>query len=136
MLRVTQTQASGFKDYPLLHCSPLSQEAIMPLWQLLRNAQSATHPTALDLMWPQGTARVTAPQSSCSSSRFSCKLAKHQKCVHENFSNIINIPMLHSLMWVCLISPNHRCSESLLSALRELLLKVQTVPTGGRTVLY
>lgn len=124
----TSVRFQRLSSPPLQPIVPRGNNAIMATAE----ERPVSHPSnSQDLMWPQDTARVTAPQSSCSSSRFSCKLAKHQKCVHENLSNIINIPMSHSLMWVCLISPNHRCSESLLSALRELLLKVQTVPTGG-----
>lgn len=51
-----------------------------------------------------------SPQSSCAFSHFSCGAAKHQECVHENFSDVINILMVNSLMWANFISTNHRSS--------------------------
>lgn len=133
MLCIIQTQVSGFKDYTA--SPPLEPIVLGGNNAIMANAEErpASLPSnSQDLMWPQAIARVAATRSSCASSHFSCRVAKHQECVHENVSNIINILMPPSLMWASFISPNHSQIKSLPCTLFHgmplcLLLKKQTL---------
>lgn len=109
MLCIIQTQVSGFKDYT---ASPPLQPIVLGGNNAVM-AIAAERPASLpsnsqDLMWPQAIARVAALYSSCASSHFRCRATRHQECIRENFANIINILMAHSLMWASCISPYHR----------------------------